>query len=390
MRRLCLLPALFLVLACGSNDGSEAFGGGTSLPSAPETVAANEKEQTAPEEKPALTTLSGKYELSTRYDLTTAGVFPDVANGSLRALSQLKDNPSKTIIDLLKAAHVPIIATVLALLPDQIEAPFENWFNDAFFDTVYQNMPASKRIADLVDDLASLATKFEVTSSLNLPTPNENGESGASHALTGLGFTILGQRTIFHAPASLAPETHADHVPATLLHILEHSPKVENGLLELGDHGFSVPLGDYLVQAADKLAEAKFGAPTFAEALEKAFDCAGIAHKVSDRCLGPVCVGHETQIKEMCIAGVDLVAHQVLDNLRAIKIDFLRLANGQAAMWDAPKPDGVMDGKIDRLDKGRWTAFMRTSLVEHSVTATFTGTRVADADDAPAQPAAVK
>src|SRR5262245_86590 len=85
--------------------------------------------------------LSGQYELSNRFDLTSAGLLPDIANQTLRSLSGLKDNPAGTIIELLQAAGVPIVSTFLGALPDVLKQAIEGWFNDHVFKTLFDGVP---------------------------------------------------------------------------------------------------------------------------------------------------------------------------------------------------------------------------------------------------------
>jgi hypothetical protein len=378
MQKLPLLGLASLVslaVACGGSDGAGGTNGPAAAPPAADPSLGGQATSVD---------LSGKYELSTRYDLTTAGVLPDIASQTLKALSDLESNPSKTILDLLEAAKVPIVANLLDAIPDEVKAPFEGWFNDHVFKALFQDVPVTEQIAQLISDIAAIATKFEVVSALDLAPTSDVGATTASHTLTGIGFTILSQRTVIDLPQNLGTLTRADGVPSTAVHIVERSPAVENGRLAVGDHGFGFPLGDFVLLGVDKLAQAKLGASNLRDALGKVIDCAGIANDVAGECIGPVCVGHESDIEATCNAGLDLVAAQVQDGLKALNFDVLHLAEGDADMFDAPAPGGATDGKIDRIDNGIWKAAFRvTAKGEQPITALFSGKRVGDVAGAP-------
>src|SRR5262249_32295889 len=237
--------------------------------------------------------LAGHYELSNHFDLTTAGVLPDIANDTLRSLSGLKDNPAHTIISLLAAARSPTCSTSLGGLPDVLKNAIEGWFNDYVFHTLFNGVPVTQELASLIDDIASIATRFEVVTPLDLPAPNPVGDAVATHSLSGIAFTLRGNRTVVLVPELVTALTRAGSVPANAVHIVERSPKVEQGILHLGDHSFGVPLGAFLVHAVDMIASQRFGGSNLREALGNLVNCDMLAHNLASRCVGPVCLGHE-------------------------------------------------------------------------------------------------
>ncbi len=369
--------ACSLAVACGGDPSGDTQDGALTGAGS-KNGAANPPQAGSADGGATAVVLSGDYELSSTFDLTTAGVFPDAANGTLKGLSDLKDNPAKAIIDVLQANNVPIVSTVLGYLPTVLRDSFEGFINDTVFAALFANAPVTKSIASLIEDIAKMTTQFEVVSSLHLPPASDTGSSTGTHALRGVAFTVVGKRTVFEAPSLLTGLTRADHVDASLVHIVERSPTVENGRLNLNDHAFGVPIGGYVNQAIDALAQASLGAPTLREALGKMLDCKAIGEAVANRCVGPVCVGHSASIEEMCASGLDAIASQVKSRMEGLNLNVVHLKSGEAQMWDAPTALGALDGKIDRIDNGTWAAALNVSKGEHPVVASFVGHRVGD------------
>jgi hypothetical protein len=396
-RKSTLLGAAFLSLAvatvaCGdaSTDPGGAGGpggpGAAGGPSGPGGVDPNTGEPLGADGKPLPTVLSGKYELSNTFDLTTTGVLPDLANDTLKALSGLRENPAQTMFDLLEAAKVPVASQLLSALPGILQDALEGFINDHLFKRLYKSAPVAKQIAGVIDDTASLITHFEVVSTLEIPELSDMGTGRAKHAMSGVAFNWAEKRNVFAAP--VVQTAIQDNVDVAAIHIVERSPKVENGRLEVGDHGFSVPLGEYALKAADWALKEKFGVPDLRGAVGEIIDCADLARGVSKRCIGPVCVGHETDIRNVCNAALDQVVKEVRGKIGGINLKLVHFKTGQAKMWDAPTEGARLDGKCDRIDNGIWKAGISTGKEEKPVFTTFVGKRVGDAAGSTPPPAA--
>jgi hypothetical protein len=325
---------------------------------------------------PPPVTLSGRYQLASHLDLTSTGVLPDFASSTLQALSQLKTDPAGAIVNILESINAPIVSNVLSAIPHIVEQPLLNWIDDHVFGALYQGLPVTQQIAGMIQDIASLATAFQLDTTLDLADPNETGDATATHALAGMTFTVADHSLVVHAPDLVANVTQAQ-LDATALHIVEHSPDVENGLLDLHDHSIGLPLGAFVERAIDQLMMNKFGQPNLRAALGALINCGAIAHDVATKCIGPVCVGHEAAIASLCDAGLDAIAAEVKTQLEKITINALHFHDGEAKMWDAPMAGGPTDGVIDRLDDGTWTLGIGVGGGETATTADFTGTRVA-------------
>jgi hypothetical protein len=339
-----------------------------------------------PDGKPLPAKLDGRYELTTAFDLTATGVLPKVTNETLKALSEFKEKPSATIVDLMDAANVPLVTTVLDAVPTAIRDYVLGYIDDHVFKALYQAVPVTQRLAALLDDMASLVTNFQLVTALDLPPGNDVGDATAKHAITGLAYDWDSQHHVVRAPDLIA-QISEQSVQANAVALEQRSPELESGRLKVGDHTFSVPIGQFAVYAADELAKARFGATDLRGALGKLVDCDALASSVANECIaGEICVGHEDDLKSLCTTGLDLLVGAVQAALKGFDVPVLRLQDGVAQMWDAPTPGGPLDATVDRIDHGFWTATISLGPTAHPMVATFGGQRVPSAD-APASAA---
>jgi hypothetical protein len=376
-----LAAILVSIAACGDSSGdgsSDPNGGGAGGPGGQNGGAIDPNVgPVGPDGKPLPTVLTGKYEVSSYFDLTSTGVLPDLANDTLRALSGLRESPAKTMFDLLEAAKVPIASQLLGALPGVIQDAIAGFIDDQVFKRVYKSVPAAKQIAGVIDDTASLITHFEVVSSLDIEQLDDKGNTKASHAMSGVAFTWNEKRNVFTAP--VVADATKSLVDVNAVHIVERSPEVENGRISFGDHNFGVPLGRYALKAVDWALQQKFGVANLRAAVGEIIDCAAVAKGVAGRCIGPVCVGHETEIRNVCNAGLDQIVKEVESSVGAIDLKVVHFKSGNAKMWDAATKGGPLDGKCDRIDDGIWKAGISLGKEEKPVLTTFSGKRVGDA-----------
>jgi hypothetical protein len=358
------------VVACGGDDKSDPKTNTNEIEGAP----------LGPDGKPLPTVLDGSYELSSNIDLTTTGLLPDVANTTLKDLSNFKDKPAETFVDLADAAKVPVVSNVIDVIPGPLKDLVLGYIDDAIVKSLYQNVPVTANIAGMIDDLAGIATKFELVTTLALPVGDEVGNSKATHSVTGIAWTFGTSRHVINAPDAVSKIGTAS-VSANAVPLEKLSPKLETGRLEVGNHAFKLPLGTFAVQAADLLAKDKLGANDLRDALGKFIDCKGVANAVAGKCVGispaQVCVGHETEIEGMCTGGLDLLVKQVQSSLEGLDIPLLSFDQGDAKMWDAPTDGGALDGIVDRLDSGFWIAQTKGG---EKMAYPFTGKRIASAN----------
>ena len=379
------------VVACGDEGGPEPFGGAGSGDG---TVNENgvrigpDGMPIGPDGKPLEPKLDGRYELSSEFDLTTAGLLPEVMNETLKALSNFKEKPTQTFVDLADAANVPFVS-IINSVPELIRGLVFGFIDDHVFKSLYESVPVTQRITGILDDLASIVTRFEVVTTLDVPMGNALGDLKAKHTIAGVGYRWDEKRHVIAAPDLLSTLVEQD-VKGNAVTLEKRSPQLETARLKLGDHTFSVPIGSFAVYAADELAKDKFGAAGLRDALGKVVNCDALAEDVSKRCIDPpgpgkICVDHKSEIKQVCTVGLDLLVGAVQGAIMKLDIPVLNLKDGVAQMWDALEPNGALDATVDRIDNGFWTANIKVTEEDKPVVATFTGRRIGDTEN-PSRP----
>jgi len=333
-----------------------------------------------PDGQPLAPQLHGKYELYNQFDLTTTGILPDVMNDVLKALSEFREKPSATIVALLDAAKVPIVSQVMAVIPGAIKDLVFGYIDDHVFKSLYQAVPVVQQLTGMLDDMASIITQFELVTTLDMPEGDAMGDARSTHSIKGIAYNWNQTRHVIDAPelvAQLTAQTAMTNAVA-----LEHlSSQQETGRLKIRDHKFSIPVGSFAVYGINMLATDKFGAASVRELVGRVVDCHALAVDVSNRCItaGPakVCVGHESDIENLCTTGLDIIVAVALGQIKDLDIPLLYLTEGDAQMWDAPAEGGPLDAIVSRIDRGFWTAKINAgSYGEKPVIATFTGKRL--------------
>lgn len=328
--------------------------------------------------KPLPVVLDGQYELATPIDLTSIGVLPNEVSGALSSLSNFKEKPSQTIVDLMASANVPA-ADFLNSIPGPIRPAVLGYIDDAIFDPVFEGVPVANKLATLLDDVGGIATKSSIVTVLDLPTAKDNGDTTAKHSVRGLGFAWDGKFTVIDAPAELRSKLGSTSVSANIAPLAERSKDVELGRLQIEKHAFTIPFGTFAVTAMDKLSTDRFGAD-LRGALGKLVDCGKVAEAVSKRCINPpgpgeVCVGHKTEVQALCSKGLDLLVDNAKGAIK--KLDVTMNVNlGVAQMWDGVEADSALDAKADRLDVGFWKATYEAFGKKKEILTTFSGHRV--------------
>jgi hypothetical protein len=380
------------IVACGGDEG--AGGAGENGPNGPNGAGANggngvqlgpDGMPVGPDGKPLPPKLDGRYEVSSEFDLTTAGLLPEVMNDTLKALSNFREHPSQTIFDLADAAGVPVVPNVLNAIPGPIRGLVLGFVDEHVIKALYGAVPVTQKITGLLDDLGTIATRFELVTTLDLPMPDASGDARAKHTIAGVGYRWDNKRHVINAP-ELLTKLVEQPVKANAVLLEKRTPELETGRLMLRDHTFSVPIGTFAVYAADELAKDKFDAKDLRDAVGKFVDCEKLADDVSKRCIDPIgpgkiCVDHKSEIKQLCTTGLDLVVGAVKGAIKGLDIPVLQLKDGVAQMWDAPAPGGALDATIDRIDHGFWTAEVNVGKNHKPLIATFSGKRVGDTKD---------
>jgi hypothetical protein len=303
----------------------------------------------------------GQYEVTSTYN--AAGALPDVATDTLGILSHLADDPANTLIDLAAEAGAPI-----DWVPDALRDKFADWVNDYIASRLFQGAPVTEEIARWTEDIAGMLHHFDIVSQIDLATVD--GATSANHVLAAVAFDFRGSRRTVDTPAIVDQLTIARDVSCSIEGAGDGEAR-----LDIGDHAFHMPLGDFAVDGFNMGLKEVLGIADLHAALELLIDCPGLADDVSSKCFGPVCVGHHDEIQGFCEMGIDLVVDQIESRIASIEFAELHLASGEAAMLDAAKGDSTLDGSYDQIDQGVWQARVNIDGTELPVDATFVGVR---------------
>ncbi len=296
---------------------------------------------------------TGPYQLVSTVDFTIEAILPPQIEEVVVTLRTFSTNPAKALLDLAERRGVPAVGILRAALPGALEDKLEEWINGE----IVKLRIAGRPITEYAGEIAMLAeialTQFAVDSELSV------GEGGGTHRITGLDLRPAG--IDFRLPiGGLAGD------------ILTQKPDItiaDRGALSFGDQHFGLAYGEYAWQGIEAASTLVFGQGVRAT-LGTVIDCPTLARAVADKCLLGVCVGHETELRQICTGGLDAVVDFAHAKLAAMRLDVLHFAQGSARLVD---DDG--DGFGDRITDGVWKAELNLGLGLRHAPATFTGSR---------------
>jgi hypothetical protein len=379
--------ASLTTVACGSDadDGGSEGGGESNV-----TGAGADGFPVGADGKPVPSKLDGQYEITTELDLTKADAVPEKLADTLTALSNFKEKPSQTLVDLMDTAGVPA-ASFLNLLPGPVRPSVLGWIDEHILKAVYDAVPITKRITGLLDDIGSIATKFQLITTLDIPAVDAAFNAKGKHSVRGFGFDWDGKQHVIEVPAEIRSKIADQNVAVNAAPLAPRSKDLELGRLQVGEHMFGLPVGTFALKAIDQLATDRFGAD-LRGSLGKVLNCDKLAEAIGQKCIDPfgpgkVCVGHEADIKKLCTSALDVLVNTISVSVKGLDIG-LKVKVGVAQMWDPPKPGDKLDAVADRLDLGFWTGGVVVNNTEKSILATWGGKRVGGGAAPPPPPAA--
>jgi hypothetical protein len=326
---------------------------------------------------PADLEVAGSYEIVSTFDLTAAGLLPEPVATYAQDVAGLSTDPAGTLFRLLDDAGVPLASDLLAALPGPVANQLEAWINEAVTSRQYGNASVKSELEALAAVIETVLARPDVASTLQIAAPDGSGTITATHTLEELRYRLYGGTVEIVVPITDPPGAASLLTLQTAAAGRVTAP-VSGGdaHLEVRDHAFGVAYGNYALAALDLAVRARFGTD-LRGALGQLVDCAGMAASVSNRCLLGACVGHQDTLTAICDRGLDLLYQQVRDQVGGLRADALRLASGQAQMWDAPAAGAATDRRVDRLAMGTWAAKVDFGMGARDVHATFTGARLA-------------
>ncbi|MGE0872720.1 MAG: hypothetical protein AB7P03_29460 [Kofleriaceae bacterium] len=297
-------------------------------------------------------TAQGDYQLRSTIDLTVEAVLPQQAADVVVTMRDFSIDPAHTLIQLAEDAGVPAVGTIKAALPSALETRLEGWINGEIAKVRIAGVPVTTFAANVAALAESTLTTVALDSTLTIASGT------ATHRLSALDF----------APAGVDARLDLDAFPGEII-TATTTAATTGGTITLGDHQFSIEYGRYAWEAVNGTLVAGYGAGV-RDLLGSAISCPAIAATIANKCVLGVCVGHKTELTELCERGLDEVVDRAYEKVSAIRFDALHLASGEATMTDT-----TGDRNADRLVDGVWTAEINAGQGLRHVPATFSGER---------------
>ncbi|HUQ05637.1 MAG TPA: hypothetical protein VM261_24205 [Kofleriaceae bacterium] len=305
---------------------------------------------------PAPLTTNGTYALASTVDVEAQQLLPGSAYEAVQLLQGLRDDPAETLFDLAEEAGVPAVGTIRDALPSQLESRLYGWI-DGYIQGV---TTGDGTLAQVIDSVVTAAQTdighMDLVSTLSI------NSGTAMHRLDNVTLEVGGQ-SLSYDVAPLATVGVELDVPVT-------ATVDANNRLALGAHAWGFPYGKIVWRAIEDQVEARYGTD-LRGLLGRQVDCPGMAAWVADRCYLGVCVGHESDLRSVCEAGLDYAVAKVREKVEAAQVQPLTLDAGAAQMYDAAFSDNV----CSVIDGGVWTARLDVGNGLRAAPATFTGER---------------
>lgn len=284
----------------------------------------------------------GAYDVHSTIDLTPELVLPEPAEMVILTLRQFSTNPADTLLDLADEAGVPAVAEIRDDLPDYVEDKLEGWINGEIAKVTINGTPITQ-VAGSIAGLAEISlSTLELDSQLDI--------DANTHTLTHVNLPALD--TSFDLTFSQTASCSSNA-----------------GALSIGDHTYGLAYGEYIWTALHDKMVATYGYD-LRGALGAAVDCPSLAATIANKCVWGYCVGHQTQLTQICGAGLDEAVERVHDKLAEERFDALHFISGTATLVDADH-----DHVAEALVSGTWDAELNAGQGLRHVPATFIGER---------------
>jgi hypothetical protein len=340
--KLVAITSLLLV-GCVADSDSKSDPS-TDTDTTPETDSDSDTQpETAPDtepEPPAAPVAAGTYSVRTELDLTVEALLPERIHSMVLTLRQFSQNPAQTMFDVAEDAGVPAVQEIRDNLPEYVEDKLEGWIDGELAKITING----KSLAQHAGDLAALAEtsvgKFALDSTLDI-----TGTS-ATHTLGTLDLS----------PAGLAATFPLSALPAEVI-TASTTCSTTDSTVAIGAHGYAIPYGEYVWQALNAQIDVR-------ASLGAAVNCPALAKTISNKCYWGYCVGHETELTEICEQGLDEIVERVHDEFAATKLDLVQFSSGTATL----SADG-------RTMSGTWSAQINAGQGLRNAPATFTASK---------------
>lgn len=295
---------------------------------------------------------NGPYTVTSNVEITIEALLPEPAYNLVGTLRDFSQNPAETLLDEAEAAGVPAVGTIRDYLPSILEDKLEGWINDEINKIEIAGIPVPQFASQIVTLAETTLSQVDLHSTLTI----ENGT--ATHRLTALDLS----------PAGIDTQLELGNFPNEIVSATT-TATTSRSTLSIGDHMFSVAYGHYAWQALEAEITSTYGT-NIRGLLGSAINCPAIAATVANKCVLGQCVGHATELTQICERGLDEVVARAKAKLETFRFDALQLQAGTATMVDANN-----DRLAESLTGGVWIAKINAGQGLRTAPATFTATR---------------
>jgi hypothetical protein len=311
---------------------------------------------------PAPAPLSGAFAASSRFDISATAAAPGPVHDTIGLVHAFVQDPGAAILDYADQAGVPAASTLRAALPSSLMSRLTGWMNTYIKSASSNGITPYSRLVWLDDTVRALLLYWTLESRLALPV--------------GVAGTHTPQRLIFADPSGSPLAYPLDPTlltPATNVTSAVSWPggAAAPATATISDHAFNLPFGRYASPALNAILLAQYGTPNLTAYLSESVDCAALGAYVASQCVSIVCVGHASDLTDMCQGGLAEGARQIDAQIQAIDFEALRFQQGTATAVGA---DPVHPENTTALQDGVWTATVDFGNGPNPANATFSAT----------------
>ena len=235
----------------------------------------------------------------------------------------------------------------IAALPTTLRTGLEGYIDSELDKVKFQTKTLRQVAGEIANISDTVVSTFTIDSSLWI-TP-----TSVQHSLSDLNFT----------PSSIDIVIPIGGLKADGIMQRPTVSVGAGGALELGDHQFSLAFGNHAWQAINLASTTLFGGDI---AIIAGIDCGAVSRAVAAKCVSGSCVGHASELENVCKSGLAALVDDLRAQITPIKLDVVRFASGNARLVD----DGF-DGVADRIVDGTWDAETDVGQGARKATATF-------------------
>jgi hypothetical protein len=272
-----------------------------------------------------------------------------------------------------------VLAAVMDALPAPMQGDLDNLIDQWVAGRTFDSMPVPAYLESVVDRIVAMFGDFRLISIVNMAPPNDRGETRASHTIDAIEFNYGGTPLRVYAPRQMLLSNRA-WADGSAAHLGNTNEDIEDARFYLGEHSLSAPVGTLAMLGVNQFSQSTYHNISFRSTLAEIMDCDGMAGAVAEACSGTTCGDLQVAVAAMCVNSLDRTVEQLKERLAELRIGTVEFSAGEAALYDAPTPRGKRDGKIDRIERGRWQLKIARAggQAEIAATGTFTGNRVGD------------